>query len=424
MLCDYVKIFIKAGKGGDGAVAFRREKFVPLGGPSGGDGGRGASVILVGDSNLATLNDFKYHPHYKAEQGANGMNKNMNGKWGEDLLLHVPLGTVVKDALSGNFLVDIAQEGQEVMVAKGGRGGRGNARFATLKDKAPAYSEKGEPGEETTLVLELKLIADVGLIGFPNAGKSTLLSRITAATPKIADYPFTTLEPNLGVVQLADESSFVVADLPGLIEGAASGIGLGHRFLRHAERNRLLVHVLDMSEFAARPPYESFTMINEELKLYKEDFLKRPMIVAANKSDMPGFEENLEELKDKLDGKYEIFPISALTGAGLQPLLWRIKEILDSTPVLPYLPPVDVVRNTVVRAEAPFVIEEKETGFWQVGGIRVEKLVQRTDLENEDAVLRMQRIFVKMGLEEALRTAGVAPGDTVNIAGNEFEYTE
>jgi GTPase len=275
-----------------------------------------------------------------------------------------------------------------------------------------------------TLILELKLIADVGLIGLPNAGKSTLLSRITAATPKIANYPFTTLEPNLGVVNLSDDNSFVVADLPGLIEGAASGIGLGHRFLRHAERNRVLIHVLDLSTYASRPPYESFTLINEELSLYKEDFLKRPMIIAANKSDMPGFTENLAELKDKLGDKYEIFSISALTGDGLQPLLWRIKEILDSTPILPYIPPTELVKNTVVRAKEPFVITRDEDGVWQVGGPRVENLVLRTDLNNDDAVLRMQRIFVKMGLEEALCAAGVAPGDSVNIAGNEFEYTE
>jgi GTPase len=423
MLCDYVKIFIKAGNGGDGVVAFRREKFVPLGGPSGGDGGRGASVILVGDPNLATLNDFKYRRHYQAERGGNGMAKNMSGAWGEELRLGVPLGTVVKDE-QGNFLADIYEESQEFMVAKGGRGGRGNAHFASGREKAPAYAENGEPGQEITLILELKLIADVGLIGLPNAGKSTLLSRITAAQPKIADYPFTTLEPNLGVVRLADESSFVVADLPGLIEGAASGVGLGHRFLRHAERNRLLVHVLDLSEFATRPAFESLNLINEELSLYNADFLARPMLIAANKADMPGFEANLAELRQKLAGKYEIFPISALTGEGLQPLLWRIKELLDATPLRPYLPPRELVKHTVVRAEEPFRIERGADGAWQVGGIRVEKLVAMTDLENEDAVLRMQRIFVKMGLEDALREAGVQVGDTVSIAGREFEYEE
>lgn len=423
MFCDYVKIFVKAGDGGDGAVAFRREKYVPLGGPAGGDGGRGASVILVGDASLSTLNDFKYRRHYKAQRGANGMSKNMSGAWGEDMRLAVPLGTIVKDE-NGVFLADISHQGQEFMAARGGRGGRGNVRFATGKEKAPAYAEKGEPGQERTLVLELKLIADVGLIGLPNAGKSTLLSKISAAQPKIANYPFTTLEPNLGMVRLDDENSFVAADLPGLIEGAASGIGLGHRFLRHAERNRVLIHVLDLSEYAERPPYESFTLINEELSLYKEDFLSRPMVIAANKADMPGFAENLAELKAKVGERYEIFPISALTGAGIKDLLWRVKELLDETPIMAYIPPAETVKTTVVRAEEPFVIERDADGVWQVTGQRVEKLVRMTDLNNDDAVLRMQRIFVQMGLENALREAGVEPGDTVSIAGNEFEYAE
>jgi GTPase len=423
MFFDYVKIFIKAGDGGDGVVAYRREKFVPMGGPAGGDGGKGASVILVGNKSLSTLNDFKYRRHYKAQKGANGMSKNMYGSGGDDLRLLIPTGTVVKDE-EGNFIADICEDGQELVVAKGGRGGRGNAHFSSGKDKASAYSEKGEPGEERTLVFELKTIADVGLIGLPNAGKSTLLSKISAAEPKIANYPFTTLEPNLGVVRLDDDTSFVVADLPGLIEGAASGIGLGHRFLRHAERNRILVHVLDMSEFAQRTPIDSFELINNELSIYKEDFLAKPMLIAANKADMPGFEESLAELKKQFGNKYEIFAISALTGEGIKPLLWKIKEILDATPILPYIPPAQAVKHTVVRAEEPFTIKKDSNGVWQVGGIRVEKLVMMTDLNNDDAVLRMQRIFVKMGLEDSLREAGVEPGDSVNIAGNEFEYAE
>lgn len=423
MFADYAKIHIKAGDGGNGAVAFRREKFVPLGGPSGGDGGRGGSVIFRGNSQLTTLTDFKYRRHYKAERGHDGMNKNMNGAYGQNMILDVPAGTVVR-LEDGSILADISQDGQEFMVAKGGRGGHGNVHFATHKEKAPAYAEKGEPGQELDVILELKLIADVGLIGLPNAGKSTLISRISAATPKIANYPFTTLEPNLGVVNLDDETSFVVADLPGLIEGAASGIGLGHRFLRHAERNRVLIHVLDMSEFASKPPTESFRLINEELSLYREDFLSRPMVVAANKTDMPGVAEQLEELRQEIGEEYEIFPISALTGEGLPALLWRVAEILKTAPPIYTEQPTENVKHTVVREEAPFVIEQDEDGIWQVGGERVEKLVRMTDLNNDDAVLRMQRIFVKMGLEDALREAGVAPGDTVCIAGNEFEYTE
>lgn len=423
MFVDYAKIFLKAGDGGDGMVAFRREKYVPLGGPAGGDGGRGGDIIFVGDSMLSTLTDFKYRRHYKAERGVNGQAKGMHGAGGADLVLRVPTGTVLRRE-NGEVIADISADGQRAIAAKGGRGGRGNCRFATGKEKAPQYAEKGEPGEELTLVLELKLIADVGLIGLPNAGKSTLISRITAAQPKIADYPFTTLEPNLGVVRLDDEASFVVADLPGLIEGAASGIGLGHRFLRHAERNRVLVHVLDLSAFAARPAADSFRLINEELSLYQADFLKRPMVVAANKMDMPGAAENLAALRRELGDSYPIFPISALTGEGLQPLLWRVKELLDETPAIPWQPPAEAVKVTRVREEAPFVIARDERGVWQVGGMRVEKLVRMTDLDNEDAVLRMQRIFVQMGLEEALLEAGVQPGDSVCIAGNEFEYTE
>ena len=423
MFADYAKIHIKAGDGGNGAVAFRREKYVPLGGPAGGDGGRGGSVIFRGSSQLTTLTDFKYQRHYKAERGKDGLNKNMNGAYGQDLILEVPAGTVVRRE-DGTILADISQHGQEYLVAKGGRGGRGNVRFASQKEKAPAYAEKGEPGQELDVILELKLIADVGLIGLPNAGKSTLLSRISAAQPKIANYPFTTLEPNLGVVNLDEETSFVVADLPGLIEGAASGIGLGHRFLRHAERNRVLIHVLDMSEYADRPAAESFRLINEELSLYRADFLQRPMVVAANKTDMPGAAENLAAFRAEIGEGYEIFPISALTGEGLQPLLWRVAELLKTAPPIYTEIPTEDVKHTVVREEAPFVISREEDGVWLVGGARVEKLVRMTDLNNDDAVLRMQRIFVKMGLEDALREAGVQPGDTVRIGESEFEYAE
>ena len=423
MFADYARIHIKAGDGGNGAVAFRRQKYVPLRGPAGGDGGRGGSVIFRGNAKLTTLTDFKYRRHYKAERGGDGMNKNMSGAYGQDLILEVPTGTVIR-LEDGTVLADISQDGQEFLVAKGGRGGRGNVRFATHKEKAPSFAEKGEAGQEMDVILELKLIADVGLIGLPNAGKSTLLSRISAAAPKIADYPFTTLEPNLGVVNLDAETSFVVADLPGLIEGAASGVGLGHRFLRHAERNRVLIHVLDMSEFASKPPVESFRLINEELSLYREDFLSRPMVVAANKTDMPGAEENMTELRRSIGAQYEIFPISALTGEGIPALLWRVAEILKTAPPVYMEQATENVKHTVVRESAPFLIQQEGEGLWQVGGERVEKLVRMTDLNNDDAVLRMQRIFIKMGLEDALREAGVQVGDTVCIAGNEFEYTE
>jgi len=423
MFADYAKIYLKAGDGGNGAVAFRREKYVPLGGPAGGDGGRGGNIVFRGDPLLTTLMDFKYKRHYKAERGKDGMNKNMTGAAGETMILSVPCGTVIHRE-DGSIIADISEAGQEVTVATGGRGGRGNVRFANGKDKAPAYAEKGEPGQELYVILELKLIADVGLVGLPNAGKSTLLTRTTAATPKIANYPFTTLEPNLGVVGLDDEKSFVMADLPGLIEGASSGIGLGHRFLRHAERNRVLIHVLDVSEFAAKSPAESFRLINSELELYRADLLSRPMVIAANKTDMPGAEENLAELKKEVGDSYEIFPISALTGEGIRPLLWRVWEILQEAPPIQIQEVTEEVRHTVVREEEPFEIIQEEPGVWRVGGARVEKLVTMTDLNNDDAVLRMQRLFVKMGLEDALREAGVEPGDLVCIGENEFEYAE
>jgi len=424
MFHDYVQIYIKAGDGGNGIVAFRREKYVPMGGPAGGDGGRGGHVIFVGDHSLHTLIDFKYRQHYKADRGANGQNKNMHGAAGEDLRLQVPLGTLIRND-QGQIIADIVDDGQEVIVARGGRGGRGNSRFASNRQKAPTIAENGEPGEELKLVLELKLLADVGLIGLPNAGKSTLLAKVTAATPKIANYPFTTLSPNLGVVDLDGESSFVIADLPGLIEGAATGIGLGHRFLRHAERTRLLFHVLDMSPSEQRTPLQALEIIDQELCLYREDFLSRPMLIVANKMDMPGADENLLELKQKIADKYEIFPISALTGDGLQPLLWRTAQILLQLPKTePQHDQGEQLRHTVVSAEEPFVITPDENGIWVVNGTRVEKLVAMTDLNNDDAVRRMQHIFIKMGLEEALIKAGVAAGDIVRIGSSEFEYAE
>ncbi len=424
MLHDYVKINVKAGDGGQGMVAFRREKFVPMGGPSGGDGGRGSHIIFCGDSNLRTLVDFKYRRHYKGQKGDNGGAKNMTGGNAEDLRLKVPLGTVIRDE-EGRVLADIISEDQEIIVAQGGRGGFGNSHFSSGRNKAPEFAEKGEPGEERWLILELKLLADVGLIGMPNAGKSTLISKVSAANPKIANYPFTTLEPNLGLVRLSDEADFVMADLPGLIEGAATGIGLGHRFLRHAERCRVLVHLLDMNPFdEERSPEKDFAIIQEELRIYREDFTSRPLLVVANKMDMPEAEANLAALKAHLGQDYEIMAISALNGQGLQELLWRIHQLLQEAPPIILNKQEDEVKHTIVEAEDPFIIERDDSGTWHVKGSRVIKLVEMTDLNNEAAVLRMQRIFIKMGLEDALKTAGVSLGDTVNIAGNEFEYAE
>ena len=425
MFHDYSKIMIKAGDGGNGMVAFRREKYVPMGGPAGGDGGRGGSIYMRGCATLHTLIDFKYRRHYKAERGENGMSKNCFGAAGEDMYLDVPLGTVVRDE-KGNMIADITCDGQVVLVAKGGRGGRGNTRFVTRADSAPHIAENGEPGEEKTLILELKVLADVGLIGMPNAGKSTLISRVTAAQPKIANYPFTTLTPNLGVAYpIPGEDGFVIADLPGLIEGVSSGIGLGHRFLRHAERTRVMVHVLDMSEYSDRDPLKDFEIINEELRLYKQNFMARPQLIAANKMDTEGSAERLEQLREYIGDRYPIYPISALTGEGVQELLMAVyNTLLTAPPIEEEAPPQEDVRVTVVRDEAPFVIEEEEPGVWRVTGKRIENLVQLTNLDNEDALMRMQRTIVQMGLEDALRAKGVEPGDTVCILDVEFEYAE
>ena len=308
MFYDRTKIYVKAGNGGNGAVSFRREKYVPLGGPDGGDGGRGGDIILVADEGLRTLVDFRYKRHYKGDRGEHGQGKDRHGKSAEDLILRVPVGTIVKDAETGEILADFTKHGQREVVAKGGRGGRGNARFISNTNKAPTVAERGEPGEERWLLLELKLLADVGLVGFPNVGKSTLISKVSAARPKIADYPFTTLVPNLGVVRV-EEESFVMADIPGIIEGAHTGAGLGLEFLRHVERTRLLLHVLDISGSEGRDPVQDFEIINRELREYSPALAERPMLVVPNKIDLPGSEDNLARLREHLRDKYEIFPI-------------------------------------------------------------------------------------------------------------------
>ncbi len=452
MFYDYAKIYVKSGDGGNGIVAFRREKYVPMGGPSGGDGGRGGNVVFVGDEGLKTLIDFKYKRHYKANRGENGLNKNMYGAGADDLEIRVPLGTIVREAETGKLIADVTRHGQKIVVAKGGRGGRGNVKFVNRTHKAPEIAENGEPGSEHWLVLELKLLADVGIIGMPNAGKSTLISQISASRPKIADYAFTTIVPNLGVVFLGDGNSFVVADLPGLIEGAAEGAGLGHRFLRHVERTKVLLHVLDLSEYTEKEPWDAFALVNEELRLYKANLVDRPQIIAANKMDSPGAKEKLQELKKHLDQQYgadhfEIFPISALAGEGLQPLLWRLWQLIgqtqstyeadkieskigskiESTEERIGLPAEDLssedLKYTIVRPQEPWTIEKQEDGYWLVRGKGVEKLVAMTNLERDDSVRRLQKVFVKMGLEGALREAGVEEGDTVRIGEIEFDYS-
>lgn len=425
MFLDKARIYVKGGDGGNGAVAYRREKYVPMGGPWGGDGGKGGDVILVVDEGLRTLIDFRYQKHYKAERGENGGTKNMHGRKGEDLLIRVPPGTVVRDADTGALLADLTEHGQRVVVARGGRGGRGNTRFASNKDKCPAYAEKGDPGEERWLLLELKLLADVGLIGYPNVGKSTIISRVSAAKPEIANYHFTTIVPNLGVVKVGEES-FVMADIPGLIEGAHTGAGLGHEFLRHTERTRLLVHVLDIAGSEGRDPLQDFAVINRELALYSERLARRPQVIAANKMDLPGAEENLARLRQELGEQYPVFPVSAATGQGLTEL---VNYLARRLPELPPEETVEVVKEDevkVTRAEAdePFTLERDEEGVWVIGGQEVEKHFHRTDFNNEAAVRRFQKILEVLGVDRALREAGIQEGDTVRIVDMEFEWQE
>ncbi len=421
MFYDYVKINVKAGDGGNGAVAFRREKYVPAGGPSGGDGGRGGDVVLVVDPNLRTLIDYHYKKHYKAERGEHGRGKDQHGRDGADLILRVPPGTVVRDA-GGAFCVDMVKPGQRLVVARGGKGGRGNARFVTPQMRAPRFAEHGDPGEERWLELELKLLAEVGLVGFPNAGKSSLLRRISAARPKVASYPFTTLEPHLGLVKIGEDDSFVVADLPGLIEGAHDGHGLGHRFLRHVERTRVLIHVVDTAGTEGRDPREDVRVINRELELYNPDLVDRPMVIAANKMDLPGAAENLALLRREFPN-VKIYPISALNGTGVDALLHEVYNILKATgEAEPEVPEPDV-RLITAPEERGYRIEEKD-GVYEVSGKGVELLVARLDLENPDALRYFHHILSRIGLEEALREKGIRPGDVVRIKEFEFEWQD
>lgn len=402
-------------------VAYRREKYIPEGGPYGGDGGRGGDVIFRVDEGLRTLVDFRYQRHYKAEKGENGGSKNMHGRSGEDLIIRVPMGTVVKDAETGEVLADLVDPGQETVIAKGGRGGRGNSRFATAQNKAPGFAEKGDPGEEHWLWLELKLIADVGLIGFPNVGKSTIISRVSAAKPKIADYHFTTLVPNLGVVKVGDGFSFVLADIPGLIEGAHTGAGLGHEFLRHTERTRLLIHVIDIAGAEERDPLEDYAAINRELELYNPKLARRKQLIAANKMDLPTAKANLERLQAKLGSTAEIFPVSAVSGEGLDALMHRVARLL---PEIEEEPIVEAVEKITKLEDVPRFSIIREDGIFIVSGKEIELHFDRTDFNNEESVRRFQSIIRLMGIEDALRAEGAKEGDVVRIKDLEFDFMD
>ncbi|MCA9916428.1 MAG: GTPase ObgE [Anaerolineales bacterium] len=420
MFFDQAKIYIRSGNGGDGMISFRREKHVPLGGPNGGDGGDGGSIIFAGNRHLNSLMQFNRQAHFKAEHGTHGGTQNRHGKRGEDLRIEVPAGTVIRDAATGNLLADITSEDQEILVLQGGKGGRGNARFTSSVNQAPRIAERGEPGEELWVTMELKLIADVGIVGVPNAGKSTLLSVISGASPKVANYPFTTLQPNLGVVELDDFETFVVADIPGLIEGAASGVGLGHDFLRHVERTRVLIHLLDGS---AREPLEDWAMINQELALYDIALEKRPQLVVLNKMDLPdavAWEPLIEEEIKKAG--YPFMSISAATQHNVRQMLYRVRRMLDEAPPAQTRHTDEIA---IIRAENDegFTIEREGDG-WRVRGKQIERVASMTYFEFDATLVRFQKILESMGISKALTEAGVVVGDPVYIGEEELEWGE
>lgn len=420
MFVDKVKLTLKAGDGGNGMSAFRREKYVPMGGPSGGDGGRGGDIIFRGDRNLSTLLDLRYNKVIKASKGENGMNKKCHGSNAQPTIVKVPVGTIVKDS-DGEMIADIVNDGQEKVVASGGRGGRGNVRFATNGNPAPDISENGEPGEDIDVIVELKLLADVGLVGLPSVGKSTFLSVVTAAKPEIADYHFTTIVPNLGVVKSDDGNSFVMADLPGLIEGASQGKGLGIQFLRHIERCRVIVHIVDMAAVEGRDPIEDFEKINAELEAYNPSLIKRPMIVVANKADLDGFEENFNRFYDKYYDQYEIFKVSTIIHEGLQAVLYRISELLKES-VLTY-ETFDNVKVYKFEDEDQFEIT-KDEDVYVLTGPKISRLFKMTNFDSEEGVARFAQKLRYYGIDDALREAGAKNKDLVRIEDFIFEFVE
>lgn len=421
---DQTSLILKAGKGGDGIVSFRREAHVPLGGPFGGDGGKGGSIIFEVDTHKSTLLDLHFLKMITAQSGENGKTKKMHGADGEDKIVKVPLGTVVRDKSDNRIIADLTHPGQQAVIARGGKGGRGNFHFKSARNPAPDFSEKGEEGQQLEVEIELKLLADVGLVGFPSVGKSTILSVVSAARPEIADYPFTTLVPNLGVVRVPDGRSFVLADMPGLIEGASQGKGLGFDFLRHIERTRVLIHVLDMSPASGRDPLEDYEIINNEMGTYRFNLLQRPQIVVANKMDEDGAEENLERFR-KAHPDLEVFPTTALIAEGLQEVLYRAADLLDVTEPFPLQQDENIgVLYKYEPEPEPFTIRNLGNGQWVVEGEEINRLFSRTDFENEQQVMQFGIALRKMGVDAALREKGIQEKDTVFINDFGFEFTD
>lgn len=425
MFADRAKIFIKSGKGGDGHVSFRRELFVAAGGPDGGDGGRGGDIIFEVDLGLNTLTDFRHTTKYVAESGEEGGKRNCHGKDGEDLIIKVPEGTVIKEAESGKVIADMSGENRREIILKGGRGGKGNRQYATATMQVPKYAQPGQPSKELWVNLELKVIADVGLVGFPNVGKSTFLSRVTNAKPKIANYHFTTLNPNLGVVDFPEGKGFVIADIPGLIEGASEGIGLGHEFLRHIERTKVLIHIVDAASIEGRDAVEDIIKINEELKAYDEKLLELPQVIAANKIDAIYDEDDsmIKRIKDEFEPKgIAVFPISAVSGKGVQELLYHVREMLSKLDSDPIIFEKEFFTDTLDSGNEPYTVSVDENGVYIVEGPRIERMLGYTNLDSEKGFDFFQKFLKTNGILDELEALGIKEGDTVRIYGFEFDY--
>ena len=428
MFADRARIYVRSGKGGDGHVSFRREKYVPNGGPDGGDGGNGGSVILEIDDGLNTLTDYRHVRKYHAQDGENGSKRNCRGKNGEDLILKVPEGTVIKEAESGKVIADMSGENRRFELLKGGRGGNGNQHYATSTMQAPKYAQPGQPSRELELLMELKVIADVGLVGFPNVGKSTFLTKVSNARPKVANYHFTTLNPHLGVVDLPDADGFVIADIPGLIEGASEGVGLGFEFLRHIERTRVIIHIVDAASTEGRDPIEDIYAINKELEAYNPEIARRPQVIAANKTDMI-FDDNEEDPVQKIKDEFEpkgipVYPISAISGQGIRQLLYHIREMLDKLPKEPVIFEQEFYPEYMLGgSDEPYtVIYDDKADEYVVEGPRIEKMLGYTNLDSEKGFTFFQNFLKLNGILDQLEELGIEEGDTVRMYGLSFDY--
>ena len=425
MFADRAQIYIKSGKGGDGHVSFRRELYVPNGGPDGGDGGRGGDIIFEVDKGLNTLYEFRHNRNYKAQAGEDGGKKNKHGKNGEDLIIKVPEGTVIREVETGKVVADMSGDNQRVTVLNGGRGGKGNQHYATPTMQAPKYAQPGQQAMELNVILELKVIADVGLVGFPNVGKSTLLSRVTNAQPKIANYHFTTLNPNLGVVDLPGGKGFVIADIPGLIEGASEGVGLGHEFLRHIERTKVIIHMVDAASVEGRDPIADIKAINAELEAYNPDLLNRPQVIAANKIDAIYGESNtiIDDIKKEFEPEIKVYPISAVSGKGLKELLYHVREMLDEFDDAPTVFEQEYdPKQFFDNVEDPYTVEKIKDGLYSIEGPRIERMLGYTNLESEKGFVFFQNFMKENGILDELEALGITDGDTVKIYGHEFDY--